>query len=392
MTAFLTVALIACQSTSGVGRRPLRAVVYPFVPDKVGLFRQIEQSFEAAHPEVDLQIIDLSANYYNEDEPDAVTNTDADVLEVDSVFLEDLIGSGSIQPIRPPLRTATAPLLRVAEDAVTKSGRWYGVPHWVCTNFLFSRPGDPLATATTLTDVVNAIGEERGLLIDMKGRSTLGELDLDALLDKHKTLAVAAQFVAVTNRDQGVVDDLKRVRGLCEADLCRDSDYHDAVGFYARQFARGRGRALAGYSERLYYIGTEVMTSCRKGECRGLDDIALVPLPLSASGSQPFAWVDSFTISSRCTRQCLVDAEAFIRHTTSIDEVRRQLTPGWGEAPRYLLPALAPLYSDVDLLKVAPLYAKLYPTLQQAIAVRQSGLNGALREMGGHLDKNELPK
>src|SRR5262249_54231659 len=152
----------------------------------------------------------------------------------------------------------------------------------------------------------------------------------------------------------------------------------DRVGFYARLFARGQGRALVGYSERLYYVGDETLSDCRKGECQGLDKIALVPLPLSSNGSQPFAWVDSFTIASGCSKQCLLDAEVFIRHVASVDAVRAQLTPGWGQAPRYLMPALADLYADERLLKVAPLYTKLYPAVQNAIAVRNAGLNKAL--------------
>jgi thiamine pyridinylase len=391
----LSMLSIAAQSSSE-RRRPLRVVVYPFVPDKIGLFWLVEQSFERTHPAIDLQILDLSDNYYDQESPHAVTNTEADVLEVDSVFMQDLIDSRKIQAIPASLRASAGSMLRVAEDAVRSGSSWFGVPHWVCTNFIFSRPQDPLNAAATLDDVVNAIGDTRpagrGLLIDLTGRLTLGELYLDALLDKYKTLANADPFVPLANRDQAVVDDLKKVRRLCDSDLCRDSEYHDRVGFYARLFARGQGRALVGYSERLYYVGDEVLSACRKGECQGLDQITMVPLPLSSKGSQPFAWVDSFAVSSKCSRQCLRDAEAFIRHTTSIDAVRAQLTPGWGEAPRYLMPALSGLYSDPELLKSAPLYSKLYPTLQNAIAVREAGLNKALRDMGAHLDKNELAR
>jgi hypothetical protein len=50
-------------------RRTLTVALYPFLPDSQSLFFDIEHSFERAHPDVDLQIIDLSANYYNEDEP-----------------------------------------------------------------------------------------------------------------------------------------------------------------------------------------------------------------------------------------------------------------------------------------------------------------------------------
>jgi hypothetical protein len=87
-------------------RRPLRVILYPFVPGKVGLFRHVEQSFEQSYPEVDLQIIDLSDNYYDEMAVHAVTNTDADILEVDSVFIQDLIDASRIQPIPSTLRTS----------------------------------------------------------------------------------------------------------------------------------------------------------------------------------------------------------------------------------------------------------------------------------------------
>ncbi len=56
------------------------------------------------------------------------------------------------------------------------------------------------------------------------------------------------------------------------------------------------------------------------------------------------------------------------------------------------MPALEKLYSDQELLKSAPLYPKLHAAVQNAVAVREAGLNKALREMGSHLDKNELPK
>jgi thiamine pyridinylase len=377
-------------------RRTLRVALYPFVPGKTGLFRMVEQSFRRSHPEVDLRIVDLSANYYDQGAPGAITNADADILEVDSVFIQDLIDAGAIQPIPASLRVSTGPLLRVAQDAVASGSDWYGVPHWLCTNFLFADADDPLGRAATFDDIVNAIGAAhpagQGLLIDLKGRLTLGELYLDALLDKYKTLAAAAPFVPVAYRDQAVVGDLETARTLCDGDLCRDADYHASVSFYARLFARRQGRALVGYSERLYYVGEEVLNGCRKGECRALDRIAMVPLPLSSRGSQPFAWVDSLAIRRQCTGACLADAEAFIRETTSVDAVRAQLTPEPGDAPRYLMPALDALYTDPKLLAAAPLYRKFRPALQDAIAVRQAGLNASLREMGGYLDKNALAK
>jgi thiamine pyridinylase len=394
--AVLGLAVAAVVLWSPSPRRPLRVALYPFVPDKAGLFRLVQESVARAHPDIDLRIVDLSDNYYDQDAPGGITNADADVLEVDSVLIQDLIDAHRIQPLPSEIRAAGGRMLRVAADAVASGSGWYGVPHWVCTNFLFADAQDPLAHAATLDDVVTAIGTTRppghGLLIDLEGRLTLGELYLDALLDKYRTLETADPFVPLAHRDEAVVGDLKRVRQLCDLNLCRDSAYHQSAAFYARLFARREGRALAGYSERLHDIADETMNGCQRGQCRDLNQIAMVPLPLSSNGSQPFAWVDSFAVSQGCTGACLRDALAFIHETTSVDAVRLQLTPASGEAPRYLMPALEDLYSDRQLLAAAPLYPKLHPAVEHAIAVREAGLNKALREMGSRLDKIDLPR
>ncbi|HRC85353.1 MAG TPA: hypothetical protein PK413_07080, partial [Thermoanaerobaculia bacterium] len=271
----------------------------------------------------------------------------------------------------------------------------FGSPHWVCSNFLYSAENDTLAPAN-LHELAAAIGAshppDRGLLIDLKGRSTLGEWYLDSLLDRHKTLTAADPYLTEATADESVYSDLVSVRGLCDADLCRQSQYHDAAGFYPVQFARHRGRALAGYSERLYYIGMEDLTNCKQGECLGLGQVRIKPLPLSDNGSQPFAWVDSFVVASSCSGDCLTAAEAFLGFMADPKNVRTTLTPGYGEAPRYLLPALTALYSDSALLAVAPLYATFYPLIEHAIPVRAPHLNEQLRAIGTKLDRTILPK
>lgn len=399
LTLFIGVVLSGCCTSAlpkpGSTRRPLRVALYPFVPDKTGLFAHIEQSFETTHPEIDLQVVDLSDNYYDETSSHAITNTEADVLEIDSVFMDDLVSSGKIQPLPRSIVPSSETLVPVAAAAAQVSDVWYGFPHWLCTNYLFARRDDPLASVAKLSELETEISAghapNKGLLVDLKGRSTLGEIYLDALLDQYRTLDKVAPFLTVDTINEATVKDLSDVRSLCDADFCRDGDYHDMEGFYARQFAHQRGRALVGYSERLYYIGQENLTACKKGECIGLPDLAFTPLPLSDNGSQPFVWVDSLAVASSCTKQCLLDAQTFIQYTASIDEVRSTLMPAYGQAPRYLLPALAALYTDKALLEVAKLYPSLYGAVQQAIAVRGKALNKNLRDIGKKLDKEKLP-
>lgn len=374
---------------------PLKVVLYPFMPGKDAYFRQVEADFEQRYPAIDLQVVDLSANYYDEGAPEAVTNTAADVIELDSVFMEDFIASGKIRPLRPATLPPAGTFLRAAEQAVTHQGRVYGLPHWVCANFLFSRKDDPIRPAT-LQELAAAIGTphapDQGLLIDLKGRLTLGEWYLDTLLDRHQSLQAAMPYLDEATADPQAYAALTRVRGLCDSDLCRHSRYHDATGFYPVQFARHRGRALAGYSERLYHIGTEDLTNCKEGECLTLDDVVVSALPLSDRGSQPFLWVDSFVVSRSCSGVCSAAADAFLAFMSDAGNVRKALMPGYGEAPRYLLPALKSLYSDSQLTAAAPLYPQFQALIENAIPVRAPQLNRKLRAIGTALDKNVLPK
>jgi thiamine pyridinylase len=376
-------------------RRALTVALYPFLPDHESLFSDIEHGFERAHPDVDLHIVDLSANYYNEDEPQAITNTNAQIYELDGVFLADFIDKSLIRPLPKELVPPASSMIPVAESSARAGDEWWGLPHWACTNFLFYRSGDKLGGAGTLKEVESMIGvkhaADQGLLIDAKGKSTLGELYLDATLDELGDLSAAGPYLLDTNLLGNATANLQRTVALCDAGMCRSSSYHEATGFYARQFARKRGRALVGYSERLYYIAQEQHESCRAGECTGLQDIDMKPLPLSDRGSHPFAWVDMLAISSTCDEECLPDATAFISYVASAAEVKRSLLPArYGAPPRYLLPARAELYTDKDLLAAAPLYSKLLTALSGAVPVRGMKLNTRLRDIGKKIDKDIL--
>src|SRR6185369_8478768 len=154
----------------------------------------------------------------------------------------------------------------------------------------FTTQGDPLEKAKTLADLRAELRGPRqpnqGLLIDLKGKTTLGEMYLDALIDRDRELSVAEKHLTRETFDTQIGQALQEARTFCDGDLCRDSDYHYAEGFYARQFAHKRGRALAGYSERLYYIHYEAMNACKKAteECVDVKKLAVTPLPLSEKG------------------------------------------------------------------------------------------------------------
>lgn len=380
-------------------RTVLKVVLYPFIPEHTAFFYDIKRAFEKENASIDLQIIDLKDNYYDCDEAHAITNTQADVYELDSVFLADFVKGKKLQPLPPVLRPSINQFLQVAEEASQFENDWYGVPHWACTNFLFFKTGDALASVKRFSDIERLLGNPHalhaGLLMDAKGKSTLGELYLDALIDGHETIEKAEPFLNKDNMDPASVGTLRKAVALCDPGFCRDSDYHAASGFYARRFARMDGRALIGYSERLYYAIDEGLNSCKKAngmekECLKRDEIDFVELPLADSGSRPFAWVDLLAISSSCIGQCLNDATKFIAFVTKLEEVKKSLIPEWGTAPRYLLPAHVSLYNDPAILKEAPLYPRMLEAIERAVPVTGVQLNSRLRQIGKELDK-KLP-
>jgi thiamine pyridinylase len=379
----------ACVVAAPLPHRELRVAIYPFVPDKESYFSLVKTDFEAKHPDIRLSIVDLSDNYYNESAPNAITTTDADVLEVDSVLLDDLISSGRIQAMPSSMNIRADMFAPVARGAMKSGPEVFSIPHWLCTNYLFVVRQDTLTHARTLQELMSAIAPSHpsgaGLLLDLKGQGTLGELYLEVVLDRDRSLDRAARHLISAHPDGAAEQVLESLRRMCDDGLCRDDQHHREEDAYPRLFAQGRGRAFLGYSESLYYIDKESRT-CTGAGCVTPSRIAVLPPPLSARRARPFAWVDGFTIAKSCTEQCLLDAVTFIQDAAGVESVRAQLTASGSSSPRYLLPAIEALYSDKALLASAPLYPDLYLAVRHAIPIRGRRLNGRLREIGARLD------
>src|SRR5437667_11794475 len=72
-------------------RRPIRVVLYRFIPEFASAAETIKKSFETENPDIELTIIDRSSNYYAPGDATYVGQVDADIFELDSVFLADFV-------------------------------------------------------------------------------------------------------------------------------------------------------------------------------------------------------------------------------------------------------------------------------------------------------------
>jgi thiamine pyridinylase len=258
----LVLAVTAWASDSP--RRSLRVALYPFVPLKAELYLKVLQDYSKLHPEIDLQLVDLTANYYTGGLSETLKNS-VDVAEVDTVFLQDMVSSQSVEELPGSESPTSGTYVPLAASAVMLNDKVYGVPHWICGDFLFFRrddaAADQLKQARTLKDLEKIFGAVTApggaLMADLCGKSTLGEFYLHALLDQYQSPGEALKHV--DSEDDVAVDSIKRLCALCPGGLDHWIKAHIFGQFDARQFTHERVRAIICYSEGLHDVLDEYL-------------------------------------------------------------------------------------------------------------------------------------
>jgi hypothetical protein len=108
------------------------------------------------------------------------------VFELDSVLLRDFAADGKIREMQNEALLPSDEILSNADRGTRLDGNRYGAAHWVCRNFLFYSVDDaPQKPIPTLSDLENFMGSKSVLIIDLRGKSTLGEYYLMAALDRY---------------------------------------------------------------------------------------------------------------------------------------------------------------------------------------------------------------
>ena len=380
--------------SEATGTRPLKVVLYPFIPGFGAFKAEVKSRFEQAHPDIQLEIIDLTDNYYGPFVKKYIGCAEADVYELDSVFLYDFAVNKKTQELPSEAALPADALLKNAVAGSMVNGKSYGAPHWVCGNFLFFDSSDTklrgVKTLRQLLDVFGSKPSDHGVAVDLMGKSTLGEFYLNAAYDRYGDLEQARKHIVLY--DAAPKDDLVRVSRICVVEGCRKSDHHDTP-FFAEEFAQRHARALVGYSESLngaLAAGADAAKCPPSSACRADSDFDVEELSLDDNGAHTMSWVDSFTLDKNCKDQCAKDAAAFIQFMNSDDIFLLALLPA-GRPPAYLLPAKTSLYSNANLLAKAHLYPKLKAIIENAAVPSALGLNEELRNVGRRID-SDLPQ
>jgi thiamine pyridinylase len=379
-------------------RQQLRVVLYPFIPEFTYAAETAKRLFEAENPDIELVVLDLSDNYYappkpGKTDPTYIGNVQTDVYELDSVFLADFVKDHKIQPLKDDILLPKGALLKNAYIGSMLDGTRYGSAHWVCGDFLFyTKDSGPAGDLKTLKDVEDFVGSDPKfrLLVDLRGRLTLGEFYLASAYAKYKDWSAVKDHI--NPADPSVEADLVRVLKMCPTGSCRDQVFHEITGIYGQEFALKRSKALIGYSELLHSVLKEGITDGTLSDA----DLKVASLPLDDAGAVPISWVDSFAVGTDCIGDCYQRAAKFIKFMQRDDIYLKLLLPdrpsflhspnGPFPIPAYLLPAKASLYSDSTLLSNAHLYPDLKKIIEGASVPTEVGLNQDLRTVSSSVD------
>ena len=165
-------------------RRVLHVSLYPYIPNAAAAALTLKQGFERDHPDVIVDIT-LNAHYYDLD-PAAkgVLYEDADVHEIDVVFLSDFLAQHKLAPLSKAMQASLPPLTMRASEAATVDGRLVAVPQWLCSDFLIYRADVAgLNGVQSLTQMESALAAPGGgLLMDLGQPDGLGEVYLSYLV------------------------------------------------------------------------------------------------------------------------------------------------------------------------------------------------------------------
>jgi thiamine pyridinylase len=364
----------------------LRVALFPYIPDAGGdqyrrLSAWIESTFEARNPGVDLQLRPLDPqgdDFYNIDTTLAGWLADGpgayDVVEIDASVLGDLVARRWVQPW--PARDSLAwhPAARVA---VRRGAVTYGVPHWLCSYFVFTRQ-DAVHRAASITNLVQALnasapGKPAVLVGNFKGSWETPGYYLDAYGEVRGWQAVPAALSPIL--DTTVLHPLLRLFRQCvgQHNPCLFGAY-EADSVAPRIFARDSAVALVGYSERLHYVQSFLPP--------GQPPVLVSAAPLG-TGNTPVLFVDLLVKNTRCQQACSAAADAFaafLNDPAVVVQVVLSGEAGVGATPRYLLPAtLAPYFSAP--LGTDPYYRTLWLAIEHAGPLPNVGVTPVHRAM-----------
>jgi thiamine pyridinylase len=360
-------------------RFTLRVALFPYLPDAANdsfreFQRRIKHEFEAQNPSIELVLhpMDPNEDLYDLEKLKRWLSQPPDkdgqhVVEVDSILLRELLNAQVLTAWKHPPREAD--WHPNARKAATINGLRYGVPHWLCGYFLFSR-NKSVAATTTSSALAKALADLHTPIPNLSGNFVsswdLPVMYLNAWAETYGPAHIEEALSPVTDRT--LADQLKLLSDECKQaskNPCLDKTFKDNDEA-AIQFAHGKYDATFGYSERLYLILRNADSA---------QDFEVSSLPLG-KGIRPLLFTDVFTLNRTCSVECQAAASSFAAYMDSPQTqewILLSKDASKSAPPRYLLPATKSAF-EIPGVKNDRFYAALKSAISKASHLPQGGL------------------
>ncbi len=373
-------------------RRPMKLVLFPYIPDAAGdkyqaLIRRLVSGFEEAHPHSGIELsieIDPNMDLYDL-APGGTLNRllgagpeAAQIVEIDTILLGDLVAQKWVQASgMPPTDAFPAALQAASLDGVS-----YAVPTYLCSNVIYAR-SNAVQRATSGEDLVLALAKidpkVPPLVGNFAGSWTLPSTYVDAWADSNGTANLLGAYNP--KLDPNTMKDLHAVVEACEVvngNPCLDKRYKDNTEA-EKAYALGKANGFFGYTERLHYIRSAKPDS-------PLPSVISAPV---GDGTHPIMFVDALVFNPDCSGQCLEDARAVASYMASVP-VRTLIAFSQdappGAIPRYLLQASQGFYASAPASD-DPMYRAYLPIVTKAQPYPNRGFPAVREELNNAVAK-----
>ena len=314
----LTIFLASCGKNTV---DTLTYAVYPYISGVDQYCEIIEKRWAEIEP--DIKLVRAEWDCYEGGSPDGI-----DVIMYDAVMQELLIENEWIRPIDKKEIKKSEDIFPFALEGLTVDGRLYGIPVFLCGNFLiYDRECTELAEAEHLTDLS---GESEILVINSK-------FSLNRPQYIHEVLA---DTLSEANPSAG--DDVDSVMALVDK-LAVDAHESDDDTQVALAYDSGAGKGYIGFSESMRFLS------------KRMSGTSIKTISFSDREDLPRLYVDAVAVNSKVTGQ-RYDKCIELMNVIADSDVLSSISVQNG-SPQYLLLARNTPYET--LIKSFPLYEQL---------------------------------
>ena len=315
----------------------LDVALYNYLPDSARFEQAVRSSWEAEHPDVELNFVAWSS--YTDDPPQ-----DLDVFVFDSVYLQRFVSKGLLLPLGRDQIQDADDILPFALDACAVDGTTYALPQLLCVDLVYTRPEDEqLAEAGSVHELYDVIGEHtgdsvvqgtgEGLLADLSSRTSRACTYLQALLDEEGAYRQDFLLDEARELDSDALQSLLLLKDMGGSPEALDGDWEGEPCPHARLFAQGTGRAFVGHSEAMCSMGAYA------------DEVDFHLFSLSGGRDVPVLYADFVGVNASVSsdkRQLAIELANVLASSEVLVAANRPSVEG--ENPQYLLPATKSAY------------------------------------------------